>query len=199
MVLFCRLVEYDGCSCRQCCVRICLGMILTKLPILQAESQSKSTVSNFHSCKDVYCCLLGYDTAYLATLGPMEYFIFSQQCCSRLCYSVLNGKLLLTFKRSYSMCLHSQAVQFNERQFDPENESLWPFKVFLSIQLLTWYHIPEHVNPQVRTGVVEQCTTSIFRVDVHLSYDCVWITIYAWKCKFGIEKCLKINPPKNDT
>lgn len=115
MVSFCRLVEYDGCSCRQCYVRICLGMILTKLPILQAESQSKYTISDFRSCKDSYCCLLGYDTAYLATLGPMEYFISSQQCCSRLCYSVLNGKQLLTFERSYSMHLHSQAVQFSKR------------------------------------------------------------------------------------
>ena len=92
MVSFCRLVEYDGCSCRQCYVKICLGMILTKLPILRAESQSKYAISDFCSCKDSYCCLLGYDTIYLARLGPMEHFISSQQCCSRLCYTVLNGK-----------------------------------------------------------------------------------------------------------
>jgi len=76
MVSFCRLVEYDGCSCRQCYVRICLGTTLTKLPILQAESQSKYTISDFCSCKVAYCFLLGYGTAYLARLGPMEYFIF---------------------------------------------------------------------------------------------------------------------------
>lgn len=50
MVSFFRLVEYDGCSCRQCYVRICLGTILTKLTILRAESQSKYKISNFNSC-----------------------------------------------------------------------------------------------------------------------------------------------------
>jgi len=50
----------------------------------------------------------------------MEYFISSQQCCSRLCYTVSNGK---SFERSCGMHLHSQAVQVNKRQLDPENES----------------------------------------------------------------------------
>jgi hypothetical protein len=97
-------------------------MILTKLPILQAESQSKYTISDYRSCKDSYCCLLGCDSAYLARLGPIEYFMFSQHCCSRLCYTAWKGKYLLTFERSYGMYLHSQAVQFSKRQLDPENE-----------------------------------------------------------------------------
>jgi len=73
---------------------------------------------------------------------------------------------------------------------------LWSFKVLLSIQLLTWHHNPEHLNPQVRTDVVEQYTTSIFWVDVHLSYDCVWITIYAWNVSLVLRNVWILSHPK---
>lgn len=81
-----------------------------------------------------------------------------------------NGKDLLTFERSYGMHLHSQAVQFNKRQLDPQNEGTMTLQ---SVVKYSTVDIASHPRTLESPDVVEQYTTSIFRVDVHLSYDCL--------------------------
>ena len=71
------------------------------------------------------------------------------------------------------MHLDSQAVQFNKRKLDSENEGTMTLQSIAKCSPVKMASHPRTLNLQVRTNVLEQYTTSIFRVDVHLFYDCV--------------------------